>query len=188
MWPPRKPMPTTQATKLVITRSCKPRRLPWRVARMEPMYTPNATNAPNGLIEKGTGGKPPNAPFGTIVSSGMCRYGIAGALNTARLLPHSPPRALVRRLLGAIDGVALNAQAIRGARFRARHDQQSKSVATALEDHRTDRVDLTARFGQRHGQRGVHDFQRLAQGLRARLRVEWRDRAHRDRLRQPRHQ
>src|SRR6478752_10584157 len=147
MWPPRKPMPTTQAMKLVITRSCKPRRLPWRVARIEPMYTPVATNAPKGLIEKGTGGKPPSSPLGMIVSSGMCRYGIAGTLNTARLLPHSPARALPARLLAAIGCVAPNAEAIRCARLGAGHDQHAHSVTTALEDHRADGFDLAARLG-----------------------------------------
>src|SRR6478736_3117032 len=123
MWPPRKPTPTTQAMKLAITRSLNPRRLPWRVARTEPMYTPVATNAPNGLIVKGIDGKSPMRPLGMTVSSGICRYGIAGALNTARLLPHSPARALGTRFLASIDQNPLHGQAIRRARFGAGYDR-----------------------------------------------------------------
>src|SRR6188768_1466715 len=163
MWPPRKPTTTTQALKLVITRSFRPRRLAWRVARTAPMYTPVATSAPNGLIEKSTGGKPPRIPFGITTSSGTCRYGMAGALNTARLLPHSPSRALDSRFLRAIVDVAAHQQAIGRARFGAGHDGQAHAFAATLDDDRAHRVDLTALFGQGDRQRGVHDFQSLAQ-------------------------
>src|SRR6188768_359766 len=110
MWPPRKPAHMTQKAKLVSTRSCKPTRLPRRVVKIEPTYTPIATKVPNGLIEKAPDGKPPRRPLGMITSSGSSRYGIAGALNTAGLLPHSPAHALDSRLLRAF------------ARF-AQHDQ-----------------------------------------------------------------